>query len=480
MNSGPYTGLTSEQANEKMTADAEARGFGKGEIIFRLKDWGISRQRYWGTPIPVMYCEKCGMVPVPDKDLPVVLPPMAKFSGLGESPLASVPEFVNVKCPKCGGAARRETDTMDTFVDSSWYFYRYADPHNDKAPFDPALVRYWLPVDQYIGGIVHAILHLLYTRFFCKVMRDLGLVNHDEPVKRLFTQGMVLKGGMAMSKSKGNVVGAEDMAEKYGCDTGRLYTLFAAPPEKDLEWSEQAIEGCARFLQRVYRLVSKHAEWLSKVQVGSGAAASLDSATPKEKALLRKAHQVLRRVTHDFETRWHFNSATALLMELVNEIHVQEPLEEGVRPEIAKEVFELLIMMLNPMVPHLAEELWEILGHTQDTLAHAAWPKFVPELAAEDQVEIVVQVNGRVKGRMLVEAGLDKEELAKRVLADPKIAQLLDGQRVIKSSRGAGQAGQRGRGLTRCTWPSSKSRTGSGRSWRNDCPPTRPILLPGF
>jgi leucyl-tRNA synthetase len=432
VNSGPYTGLASDQAIEKMSADAEARGFGKGEIIFRLKDWGISRQRYWGTPIPVLYCEKCGMVPVPDKDLPVVLPPMAKFSGLGESPLASVPEFVNVKCPKCGGAARRETDTMDTFIDSSWYFYRYADPHNDKAPFDPALVRYWLPVDQYIGGIVHAILHLLYTRFFCKVMRDLGLVNHHEPVKRLFTQGLVLKGGTAMSKSKGNVVGAEEMADKYGCDTGRLYTLFAAPPEKDLEWSEQAIEGCARFLQRVYRLVSKHAEWLNKAQAGNGAAALLDSATAKEKALLRKAHQVLRRVTHDFETRWHFNSATALLMELVNEIQAQEPLEEGVRPEIAKEVFELLIMMLNPMVPHLAEELWEILGHSGDTLAHAAWPKFVPELAAEDQVEIVVQVNGRVKARMQVGAGLDKEALQKRVLSDPKTAQLLNGQRVIK------------------------------------------------
>jgi leucyl-tRNA synthetase len=432
VNSGPYSGLPTAQANEKMTAEAEARGFGKGEIIFRLKDWGISRQRYWGTPIPVIYCEKCGMLPVPDKDLPVVLPAEVQITGAGQSPLASDPEFVNVKCPKCGAAARRETDTMDTFVDSSWYFYRYADAHNDKAPFDPELVRYWLPVDQYIGGIEHAILHLLYARFFCKVMRDLGLVNHDEPVKRLFTQGMVLKGGVAMSKSKGNVVGAADMAEKFGCDTGRLYTLFAAPPEKDLEWSEQAIEGCARFLQRVYRLVAKHAEWLNKVQVGSGAAASLASATLKEKALLRKAHQVLRRVTHDFETRWHFNSVTALLMELVNEIHVQEPLEEGVRPEIAKEVFELLTMMLNPMVPHLSEELWEILGHTQDTLAHAAWPKFVPELAAEDQVEIVVQVNGRVKGRMLVEAGLDKEALAERVLTDPKIAQLLDGQRVVK------------------------------------------------
>jgi leucyl-tRNA synthetase len=372
------------------------------------------------------------MVPVPDEDLPVVLPPMAKFSGIGQSPLASVPEFVNVKCPKCGGAARRETDTMDTFIDSSWYFYRYADPHNDKMPFDPALVRYWLPVDQYIGGIEHAILHLLYTRFFCKFMRDLGLVNHNEPVSKLFTQGMVLKGGAAMSKSKGNVVGAEEMADKYGCDTGRLYTLFAAPPEKDLEWSEKAIEGCARFLQRVYRLVFKHAERLSAVQAASGPDISLDSATPKEKVLLRKAHQVLRRVTHDFETRWHFNSAIALLMELVNEIQAQEPLGAGVRPEVAKEVFDLLTLMLAPMVPHLAEELWEMLGHTQSTLARATWPKFVPELAAEDQVEIVVQVNGRVKGKVAVEAGLDREQLEKRVLAEPKIAGLVDGQRVIK------------------------------------------------
>jgi leucyl-tRNA synthetase len=432
VNSGPYTGLASDKAIEKMAADAEARGFGKGETIFRLKDWGISRQRYWGTPIPIIYCGNCGTVPVPDKDLPVVLPPMAKFSGLGESPLASVPEFVNTTCPKCGGPGQRETDTMDTFIDSSWYFYRYADPHNDNAPFDPALVRYWLPVDQYIGGIVHAILHLLYTRFFCKVMRDLGLINHNEPVKRLFTQGLVLKGGTAMSKSKGNVVGAEDMADKFGCDTGRLYTLFAAPPEKDLEWSEQAIEGCARFLQRVYRLVSKHAERLKNVQVGSGAAASLDSATSKEKLLLRKAHQVLRRATHDFDSRWHFNSAIALLMELVNEIHAQEPLEEGMRPEVAKEAFELLTLMLNPMVPHLAEELWEIMGHTGGTLAHAAWPKFVPELAAEDAVEIVVQVKGRVKGKVSVAAGLDKDELKKQVMSDSKIAKLLDGQRIIK------------------------------------------------
>jgi leucyl-tRNA synthetase len=432
VNSGPYTGLASEEANAKMTSDAEARGFGKGEIIFRLKDWGISRQRYWGTPIPVIYCDSCGMVPVPDKDLPVVLPKMARFSGTGQSPLASLPDFVNVKCPKCGGEARRETDTMDTFIDSSWYFYRYADPHNHQAPFDPALVRYWLPVDQYIGGIVHAILHLLYTRFFCKVMRDLGLVNHDEPVKRLFTQGLVLKGGTAMSKSKGNVVGAEEMAEKYGCDTGRLYTLFAAPPEKDLEWSEQAIEGCARFLQRVHRLMSKHAERLASVKAASGDAL-LESATSKEKALLRKAHQVLRRVSHDFETRWHFNSATALLMELVNEIQAAEPLEEGARPEVVKEVFELLTLMLAPMVPHLAEELWLMLGHPGEMLAKGKWPKFIPELAAEVEVEVVVQVDGRVKGKVSVEAGLGKEDLAERVKGDPKIVRALEGLRVVKT-----------------------------------------------
>jgi leucyl-tRNA synthetase len=433
VNSGPYSGLNSEQAIQKMTSDAEARGFGKGEIVFRLKDWGISRQRYWGTPIPVVYCDKCGLVPVPDKDLPVVLPPLMPATVTGQSPLASVPEFVNVKCPKCGGAARRETDTMDTFIDSSWYFYRYTDPHNDKAPFDPALVRYWLPVDQYIGGIVHAILHLLYTRFFCKVMRDLGLVNHGEPVKRLFTQGLVLKGGTAMSKSKGNVVGAEEMAEKYGCDTGRLYTLFAAPPEKDLEWSAQDIEGCARFLQRVHRVVSRHAERLRGVSSGRGQGSiSLDSATAKEKALLRKAHQTLRRVTNDFESRWHFNSATSLLMEFVNEIQAQEPLGENMRPQIAKEVIELVVLMLAPMAPHLAEELWEMLGHTGQTLAQASWPEYVPELAAEDQVEVVVQINGRVRGRVRIESGLGEEELVRRVIDDPKIANLFDGQRVVK------------------------------------------------
>jgi leucyl-tRNA synthetase len=428
VNSGPFNGLSPEEAIAKMTAFAEQKGFGRGEIVFRLKDWGISRQRYWGTPIPVVYCPKHGTVPVPDKDLPVVLPPNPKLTGMGESPLAATPEFVNTTCPKCGGPARRETDTMDTFVDSSWYFYRYCDPHNDKAPFDSAKVAYWFPIDQYIGGITHAILHLLYSRFWCKVMRDLGLITHSEPAARLFTQGMVLKGGVAMSKSRGNVVGALEMAEKFGADTGRLYTLFAAPPEKDLEWSEQSIEGCWRFVNRVYRLVERHAESLRSVK---GKSSSRAAATDKEKVLLRKTHQTLRRVTQDFESRWHFNSAIALLMELANAIHAQEPLEEGVRPEVRREVLELFTLMLAPMTPHLAEELWEMLGYTEG-LWKASWPAFDPELAREEEVEVVVQVNGRVRGRLKVPAGLAESELVSRAMAERFVAQHINGKRVVK------------------------------------------------
>ncbi len=431
VDSGPYSGLLSEQAIERMTADAQAKGFGRAQTIYRLKDWGISRQRYWGTPIPVVYCQGCGLVPVRDDQLPVVLPADVRLTGTGQSPLGSVPEFVNTSCPKCGGPARRETDTMDTFVDSSWYFYRYTDPHNSRAPFDPLTVRYWFPIDQYIGGIEHAILHLIYSRFFCKVMRDLGLVDHNEPVLRLFSQGMVLKGGVAMSKSRGNVVGAIEMAEKYGCDTARLYSLFAAPPEKDLEWSEQGIEGCSRFLHRVYRLVGRHAERLRSVAVGNPRPADLASATAKEKALLRKAHQSLRRVTRDFEARWHFNTSVALIMELANELQAQEPLEQDASPAVVKEVFELLTLMLAPMAPHLAEELWERLGHSGG-LGAAAWPAYQARLAEEEQVEVVIQINGRLRGKIQVEAGLGENELSDRALADPRIAQLIAGQRVVK------------------------------------------------
>jgi leucyl-tRNA synthetase len=428
VNSGPYDGLSVQDAILAMSAHVQAKGFGQRETIFRLKDWGISRQRYWGTPIPVVYCPKDGMVPVPDKDLPVVLPPNPKLTGMGESPLASVPEFVNTACPKCGGPARRETDTMDTFVDSSWYFYRYCDPHNAKAPFDSAKVGYWFPIDQYIGGITHAILHLLYSRFWCKVMRDLGLITHNEPAARLFTQGMVQKGGVAMSKSRGNVVGAMEMAEKYGADTGRLYTLFAAPPEKDLEWSDKAIEGPWRFLKGVYRLVERHAEALRGAKAGR--LESLGS-SQYEKALLRKAHQTLRRVTQDFETRWHFNSSIALIMELYNDITSAEPLERNLRPEIRKEVLELLTLMLAPMTPHLAEELWEMLGHTTG-LSNASWPAFDPALARDEEVEVVVQVNGRVRAKLTVRAGLGEADLVPKALAEPAVAAHINGKRIVK------------------------------------------------
>jgi leucyl-tRNA synthetase len=451
VNSGPFSGLQSEEAIAKMAAFAEQKGFGRAETIYRLRDWGISRQRYWGTPIPVIYCEKDGMVPVPYKDLPVVLPPNPKLTGEGESPLASTPEFVNTTCPKCGGPARRETDTMDTFVDSSWYFYRYCDPHNDKAPFDSAKVAYWFPIDQYIGGITHAILHLLYSRFWCKVMRDLGLVLHDEPIKRLFTQGMVQKGGVAMSKSRGNVVGAEEMAQKYGADTGRLYTLFAAPPEKDLEWSEESIEGSWKFLNRVYRLIERHAEAVRHAaEFDFGRTAMSD----KERELIAVTYRTLERVTSDFESRWHFNSAIALIMELTNEIYAVEPLEEGTRSEVRKEVLETLTLMLAPMVPHLAEEFWEMLGHS-DGLWNASWPVFElfepthrrdqevddlaqmrkhlrDELARQGVVEIPVQVNGRVRGRVKAAAGANEEQVVKLALADPGVAHHADGKRIVK------------------------------------------------
>jgi leucyl-tRNA synthetase len=431
VNSGQFNGLSPDEAIAKMTAFAEKKGFGKGEIVYRLRDWGISRQRYWGTPIPVVYCPDHGLQPVPDKDLPVLLPPNPKLTGEGESPLAATPEFVNTTCPKCGGPARRETDTMDTFVDSSWYFYRYCDPHNDKAPFDSAKVAYWFPIDQYIGGITHAILHLLYSRFWCKVMRDLGLVNHNEPIARLFTQGMVQKGGVAMSKSRGNVVGAIDMAEKYGADTGRLYTLFAAPPEKDLEWSEESIEGSWRFLNRVFRLVDKHAAAIRGARNWNFDSKGMSD---KERDLIRVTYQTMTRVTQDFEKRWHFNSAIAQIMELTNEIYLAEPLENGVRPEIRKEVLQILTLLLAPMTPHIAEEMWEMLGNT-DALWNAPWPVLADaqlDLAKDNEIEVPVQVNGRVRTTLKVAAGAAESEVVTKAKSDPAVVRHIDGKRIVK------------------------------------------------
>ncbi|HYL47527.1 MAG TPA: leucine--tRNA ligase [Candidatus Limnocylindrales bacterium] len=430
--SGPYSGMNSADALAKMSADAKAKGFGAPETTYRLKDWGISRQRYWGTPIPVIHCPKDGIVAVPDDQLPVRLPENVTLTGQGQSPLASVPEFVNTTCPKCGGPARRETDTMDTFIDSSWYFYRYTDPHNDRAPFDKEKVRYWFQIDQYIGGVEHAILHLIYSRFFCKVMHDLGLVNHREPVKRLFSQGMVLKDGAKMSKSKGNVVGAIDMAEKYGCDTGRMYTLFAAPPERDLEWSEQGIVGCSRFLNNVFRLISQHAERLRAVQVELVSKTDLTNATPKEKILVRKTHQTLKRVTNDFESRWHFNTSVALVMELVNALQDQEPLDVDLSPIILKRILEVLTLMLSPMTPHIAEELWEMLGNSGG-IDKQKWPRYREDLTREEQLEIPIQINGRLRGKILIEEGLGEDETADRALKDPRISVLLNGKEVART-----------------------------------------------
>ncbi|MFY9529687.1 MAG: leucine--tRNA ligase [Candidatus Acidiferrales bacterium] len=430
--SGAYSGLTSEEAIEKMSADAKEKGFGEAETTYRLKDWGISRQRYWGTPIPILYCAKCGTVPVPENQLPVLLPENVKLTGQGQSPLASVPEFLNTTCPKCGGPARRETDTMDTFVDSSWYFYRYTDPHNSHAPYDRKKVEYWFTIDQYVGGVEHAILHLIYSRFFCKVMHDIGLIDHREPVKRLFSQGMVLKDGAKMSKSKGNVVGAIEMAEKYGCDTARVYTLFAAPPERDLEWSEQGIEGCSRFLNKVYRLITRHAERLRGVEADLSNRIDLAKATPKEKKLLRAAHQTLKRVTNDFEVRWHFNASVALVMELANLLQAEEPLEVDAGPEVVKKVMEMLVLILDPMAPHIAEELWQILGHSGG-LGQVRWPAYREDLAREEQFEVIIQINGRLRGKILVEDGLGEDELAERALSDPRISMLVDGKTVTKT-----------------------------------------------
>ncbi len=429
--SGSYTGLTSDQAIARMADDAKAKDFGAAETTYRLKDWGISRQRYWGTPIPVIYCDKDGIVPVPDEQLPVRLPENVSLTGEGQSPLASVPEFVNATCPKCGGPARRETDTMDTFFDSSWYFYRYTDPRNESAPFDKEIVRYWFPINQYVGGIEHAILHLMYSRFFCKVMRDVGLVNHDEPIARLFTQGMVQKGGVAMSKSRGNVVGAIEMAEEFGADTGRLYTLFAAPPERDLEWSEQGIEGATRFLNRIYRLVEKHSGSVRDVAIDWSAHIDFVRASAKEKILIRKTHQTLKRVTNDFEGRWHFNASIALVMELVNEIHAQEPLDQGISAAILKRVLGITTLMLYPMTPHIAEELWEMLGNSR-TISQEKWPAYREDLTREEQIEVIIQINGRLRGKILVDEGLAEEETKEQAQGDARIAPLIAGKKIIK------------------------------------------------
>jgi leucyl-tRNA synthetase len=426
IDSGDFTGLSCEDAITKMSAFAEQHGFGKATVTFRLKDWGISRQRYWGTPIPMVYCDKDGVVPVAEKDLPVILPDNVEITLTGGSPLLRVTEFLNTTCPKCGGPARRETDTMDTFVDSSWYFYRYTDAHNDKAPFDPAVAQYWFGdkgIDQYIGGVEHAILHLIYSRFWTKFMRDLGMLKNDEPVERLFTQGMVIKDGRKMSKNLGNVVSPDEMVARFGADAARMYSLFASPPDRDLDWQDTGIEGIQRFLGRVYRFVVRNAE------AAKGAAEAGDTSSPDARRIQRKLHQTIKRVTDDFQGRWHFNTCIAAIMELVNELYAVE--DKQLPAVLLASVQRDLVLLLAPFAPYLAHELWEMLGE-KNNLLKAPWPKYDGELAKEEEIEIPVQVNGKLRGLIVVAPGTPEEQVIAKALADPKVQSFLAGKQIVK------------------------------------------------
>jgi leucyl-tRNA synthetase len=423
INSGEFTGLSCGEAIKKMSAFAELHKFGKATVTFRLKDWGISRQRYWGTPIPMVYCAKDGVVPVAEKDLPVILPDKVDITLTGGSPLSRVPEFLNTTCPKCGGPARRETDTMDTFVDSSWYFYRYTDAHNDKAPFDSKIAAYWFPIDQYIGGVEHAILHLIYSRFWTKFMRDLGMIKNDEPAERLFTQGMIIKAGAKMSKSLGNVVSPDEMVERFGGDSTRMYTLFATSPDRELDWQDEGVAGIYRFLSKVFRFVARNAHTKSAGVPSDG------SLSPEARAIQRKLHQTIKRVTDDFQGRWHFNTCISAVMELVNELYTAET--KGLPPALVAAVQRDMVLLLAPFAPYLAHELWEMLGE-RGNLLKTPWPKYDPELAKEEEIEIPVQVNGKLRSVVVVTPGTTEEEIIRKALADEKVQSHLAGKQIVK------------------------------------------------
>ena len=423
-NSGMFDGLTNTAAKDKIADFIEKDKLGKRTVNFRLRDWGVSRQRYWGTPIPIIYCEKCGTVPVPERDLPVRLPKDVALNSQGRSPLAESTPFRETTCPRCGGSAGRETDTMDTFVDSSWYFLRYCSPKEDKAPFDKQAAGYWMSVDQYIGGIEHAVLHLLYARFFTKVIRDLGLFAGDEPFLNLLTQGMVIKDGAKMSKSKGNVVDPDFILSKYGADTARLFSLFAAPPERDLEWSDQGVDGAYRFLHRVWAITCKH----------HGAVRNVKPAGPEARGdtLYRKTHLTIKKVTEDVEREFHFNTAIAGLMELVNEMY--DYTSKGVtntQLPILRSAIDALTLLIAPFAPHFAEELWESLGG-KGLIANAAWPRHDPEAIVTTEVIIVVQVNGKVRSKLTLPAGTPDKDVEAAALADPKVKEFIAGKPLKK------------------------------------------------
>ena len=423
INSGEFDGQTSEEARKNITAALHERGIGEGKTNFRLRDWLISRQRYWGVPIPVVYCDNCGEQLVPDEELPVLLPEDVQFESGAVSPLATSEAFMNAKCPKCGGPARRETDTMDTFIDSSWYFLRYTDALNDKAPFDSKIANYWMNVDQYIGGIEHAILHLLYSRFFVKVIHDLGLIEANEPFRGLLTQGMVLKEGSKMSKSKGNVVSPEEIINKYGADTARLFILFAAPVDRDLDWSDQGVEGSYRFLGRVWRIVDAYDQAAKENHSGD--------LTKDEVALRRELHRVIKKVTEDLDNSFNFNTAISAIMELVNAMYAHKDKVEAVNADLANELTHNLVLLLAPFVPHITEELWHELGETE-SVHTMNWPTYEESALKVDEVEVVLQVNGKVRDKLTVSVNITKEELEALAKESSRVQEFTEGKQIVK------------------------------------------------
>ena len=423
VNSGEFSGKTSEEARQALGDYFTEQGTGRKTVNFRLRDWLISRQRYWGCPIPVVYCDKCGEQLVPEDQLPVKLPEDVSFDGGAISPLATSENFLNTTCPCCGGPARREIDTMDTFIDSSWYFLRYADARNDKEVFNKEIAKYWMNVDQYIGGIEHAILHLLYARFFVKVLHDIGLVEVDEPFKALLTQGMVLKEGSKMSKSKGNVVSPEEIIAKYGADTARLFILFAAPVDRDLDWSDQGVEGSYRFLGRVWRIIDTYQQL--------GASGHHDSLSKDETALRRELHRAIKKVTEDLDGKFNFNTAISTVMELVNAMYQFKDSHESVQSDLAKELVEKLTLLLAPFVPHITEEIWHECGF-EGSVHAASWPTYEESALVVDEVEVAVQVNGKVRDKLTVSVSLSKEELEAAAKALPRVQEFTEGKTVVK------------------------------------------------
>lgn len=423
VNSGEFDGLTSEETRVAITKRFEEQGIGEGKTNFRLRDWLISRQRYWGVPIPVCYCEHCGEQLIPEDQLPVRLPEDVNFVAGAISPLATSESFLNTTCPKCGGPARRETDTMDTFIDSSWYFLRYTDARNDKEAFNKKIADYWMNVDQYIGGIEHAILHLLYSRFFVKVLHDLGLVEANEPFKGLLTQGMVLKEGSKMSKSKGNVVSPEEIVNTYGADTARLFILFAAPVDRDLDWSDQGVEGSYRFLGRVWRIIDAYQQAAAKNVTGD--------LTKEQTALRRELHRVIKKVTEDLDNNFNFNTAISAVMELVNAMYQHKDKNESVNANLANELTRNLVLLLAPFTPHITEELWHELGQT-DSVHAQQWPVYEEAALVVDEIELAVQVNGKVRDKIVVATSATKEEIEEQAFASDRVKEFTDGKTVAK------------------------------------------------